>query len=65
MKTPDDVWNDLGELPDDEVMHAVTKLFTIYEDQLKNAPGNKEALNFFRNLDNALTQTSECNLNRR
>jgi len=65
MKSPDDIWGELGELPGEELMHVLTKLFYLYEDSLKKNPENLEALNFFRNLDNALTLTSQCNLNRR
>jgi hypothetical protein len=65
MKSPNDIWADLGELPDEEVIHMMTKLFATYEEKLKNRPEDQESLNFFRNLDNAINQTSQCNLNRR
>ena len=65
MKSPNDIWANLGELPDEEVILIMTKLFTIYEDTLKNQPADKEALNFFKNLENSINQTSQCNLNRR
>ena len=65
MKSPNDIWENLGELPDEEVILIMTKLFTIYEDTLKNQPEDKEALNFFKNLENSINQTSQCNLNRR
>lgn len=65
MKSPNDIWSDLGELPDEEVIHLMTKLFAIYEEKLKNYPEDREALNFFKNLDSSLSQTSQCNLNRR
>ena len=65
MKSPNDIWADLGELPDEEVILIMTKLFTIYEDTLKNQPADQEALNFFKNLENSINQTSPCNLNRR
>jgi hypothetical protein len=65
MKSPNDIWSDLGELPDEEVIHLMTKLFAIYEEKLKKFPEDEEALNFFRNLDNSLSQTIQCNLNRR
>ena len=65
MKSPNDIWADLGELPDEEVIHMMTKLFAIYDEKLKNIPGDLEALNFFRNLDNSIIQTIQCNLNRR
>jgi hypothetical protein len=65
MKSPNDIWANLGELPDEEVILIMTKLFAIYEDTLKNKPEDQEALNFFNNLENSINQTSQCNLNRR
>ena len=65
MKTPNDLWGELGELPEEEMIHVITKLFTVYEEQLNKDPDNTEALHFFRNLHNAIEQTSQCNLNRR
>ena len=65
MKSPHDIWADLGELPDEEIMHVMTKLFAVYEERLKKDPENKDALNFFTNLDNSISLTSQCNLNRR
>jgi hypothetical protein len=59
MKSPNDIWADLGELPDEEVIHMMTKLFAIYEDKLKNKPEDREALNFFKNLENSINQTSQ------
>ena len=65
MKSPNDIWAELGELPDEELIHMMTKLFAVYAEKLKNNSGDQEALNFFRNLDNSISQTSQCNLNRR
>ncbi|MFC1524597.1 hypothetical protein ACFL6N_07395 [Thermodesulfobacteriota bacterium] len=65
MKTLNDLWDELGSLPEDEHMHVITKLFSIYEDLLNQDSGNQEAQSFFHHLDNAITQTSQCNLNRR
>lgn len=65
MKNPNDIWGDLGELPEEEIIHVLTKLFATYEDQFKKDPNNRQAMNFFRNLDNSISQTSQCNLNRR
>jgi hypothetical protein len=59
MKSPNDIWADLGELPDEEVIHMMTKLFAIYEDKLKNKPEDREALKFFKNLENSINQTSQ------
>ena len=65
MKAINDIWEELGELPDEEVMHVLTKLFALYEDRLKKNPADQDALVFFRNLDNVIGLTSGCNLNRR
>ena len=65
MNSPNDIWIDRGELPDEEVIHMMTKLFVIYEEKIKNNPEDLEALNFFKNLDNSISQTNQCNLNRR
>lgn len=65
MKTPNDIWGELGELPEEEVMQVMTKLFALYEDRLNKNPEDQNALNFFINLNNAIEQTSQCNLNRR
>ena len=65
MKTPNDIWGELGELPEEEIMHVMTKLFALYEDRLNKNPDDQAALIFFINLNNAIEQTSQCNLNRR
>nr|MBF0222974.1 hypothetical protein [Desulfobulbaceae bacterium] len=65
MSISDTLWNKLGELPDNEALHVLTNLFATYETLGKNDPDNKEIYNFFRNLDNAIEQTTQCNLNRR
>jgi len=65
METSDEIWEALGELPEEEHLHVITKLFFMYEEELKKNPTNPEALNFFRRLGTALSQTSQCNLNRR
>lgn len=65
MKTADDIWEDIGSLSEDEMFHVMTKLFDIYDSDLKRNPASKEALNFFKNLGNVIVQTSQCNSNRR
>ncbi len=65
MKSPDDLWEEIGSLADDEMLHVLTKLLSVYDQILKNDPQNEEAARFFQHLDNAVTQTSQCNLNRR
>ena len=65
MSLTDGIWDKLGELIEEEPLHVLTKLFTIYESQDVNNPGNGEVSNFFKNLNNAIEQTTQCNLNRR
>ena len=64
MKTSD-LWDTLGSLPEDETAHVITRLFVLYEARLQQNPDDQEALHFFSNLDLAITQTSQCNSNRR
>ena len=65
MKTPNDLWDDIGSLSEDEMFHVVTKLFAIYEAEFTRDPESIECRNFFRNLSNVISQTTECNSNRR
>ncbi|MCK4839512.1 MAG: hypothetical protein KAS94_11980 [Desulfobulbaceae bacterium] len=65
MRSTNDLWGEIGELAENEVLHVITQLFTAYEVELQGDPANEEALKFFRNLDNAITLTCECNSNRR
>ncbi|MBU2537627.1 MAG: hypothetical protein KKH22_04255 [Proteobacteria bacterium] len=60
-----DLWSALGSLPEEEMAHVVTRLFTQYEARLQQNPDDPEALHFFNNLDIAITQTCQCNSNRR
>ena len=65
MRSINDMWGDLGELTEDETLHVVTKLFAVYEAELQNNPDDEGVRKFFRNLDNIISQTRECNSNRR
>lgn len=65
MRSPNDLWEALGAVDEEETGLVLTKLFTIYEQLLEKDPQNSEALSFFKKLDTALSQTEECNLNRR
>jgi len=65
MKSTNDIWEEIGSVPDEELPHVVTKLFIMYEEKLKRNPKDENALLFFRNLENAIKETSICNLNRR
>jgi hypothetical protein len=64
-KSPGDLWEDIGSLDELEVMPVLTRLYSVYESQLENDPGNTQALEFFKHLETALAQAIECNLNRR
>lgn len=65
MVDPNDLWESLGSLSNDETVHVLTRLYSTYEVILKSDPKNKEALQFFQNLANAIDFCVECNLNRR
>lgn len=65
MKPVNDLWEDMGSLESEEISHVMTKLFSIYEEYLRRDPNSKESLQFFKNLDRAIIETSQCNLNRR
>jgi hypothetical protein len=65
MRNQNDLWEALGSVGEEETAHVLTKLFAMYDELIQQDPGNQEALNFFKKLDNALALTAECNLNRR
>ena len=65
MTTANDVWEELGELAEEDAVHVLTRLFTMYEEQQRRSPDDDAAALFFRNLSIAIGQASECNLNRR
>lgn len=65
MRTTNDLWDSLGELPDQEAILVITRIFSHYEEKLRSNPDDPESLKFFRQLDIALSQTEQCNLNRR
>lgn len=65
MNTANDIWGKLGELPEEEHIHVLTKLFAVYEDRLRRNEADESARDFFNNLHNAIELTSGCNLNRR
>jgi hypothetical protein len=65
MSSSNEAWEHLGDLTEEDAVHVLTRLFSMYEEQEKRDPGNKAAALFFRNLITALGQTSACNLNRR
>jgi hypothetical protein len=59
------IWDQLGSLEKEDAISALVKLFLLYEETLRRDPANQEAQQFMGNLNNVLTQVSECNLNRR
>jgi hypothetical protein len=65
MKSTTDLWEDLGSLTEEDVPLVLNKLFLIYETRISHNPDDEEAKTFFKNLDLAIGQTNECNLNRR
>lgn len=65
MSSSNKAWEHLGELAEEDAVHVLTRLFTMYEEQEQRHPNDEATALFFRNLISALGQTSECNLNRR
>ena len=65
MRSPNEIWEALGEIDEEETRHVLTRLFTMYEQILVRDGETKETSRFFQNLDNAIEMTQECNLNRR
>ena len=60
-----DIWEELGDLQENELFHVITKLFAVYEKKLDSNSNDPESLEFFKNLDNVVTETCQCNSNRR
>jgi hypothetical protein len=65
MQSINDLWEAIGAIPEEETPLVLVRLFNQYEEKFKQDPENVEVSLFFRNLGNAITQTVECNLNRR
>ncbi|MEW6426691.1 MAG: hypothetical protein AB1568_01515 [Thermodesulfobacteriota bacterium] len=65
MKTVIDIWDELGQLPPEESIHVLTRLFALYEGRLAKDAEDNCAREFFRHLAAAVDQTAGCNLNRR
>jgi len=65
MINTNDIWESLGDTEEDDVPHVLTKLFTIYEEKLRQKPDDAAVIDFFKHLSQALDQVNECNLNRR
>jgi hypothetical protein len=65
MRTPNDLWDAIGDIDEEETRNVLVKLFVMYEQLLERDAECSEAKSFFQNLDRAISQTDECNLNRR
>lgn len=65
MRSPDDLWVALGALAEGEMAQVLTLLVIMYVDRLEKNPEDPEALLFFRHLDAAINQATQCNLNQR
>ncbi|MFZ5773977.1 MAG: hypothetical protein ACOY3Z_00605 [Thermodesulfobacteriota bacterium] len=65
MRPVGELWGELGGLREDELFHVITKLFAHYEAELSRDTAHAVALDFFNHLDVAITQTVQCNSNRR
>lgn len=65
MRSPNELWEALGEVTEEEAQHVLTKLFAMYEQLLEQQGTTEETERFFRCLDNAIELSQECNLNRR
>ena len=65
MRSPNDLWEALGDVGAEDCPNVLAKLFTLYEELVKRDSESEAARVFFRNLDIALSSTDECNLNRR
>lgn len=60
-----DLWDTVGDLEEEDIPHVLTKLFLLYEERLNRNPDDEAAALFFQHLAQVVSQTSECNLNRR
>jgi len=65
MKSPNEIWEALGDIDDEEAPHVLTKLFAMYEHMVTQNGSTAETDRFFQNLQNAIELSQECNLNRR
>lgn len=60
-----DLWEQMGDVEEDDIPHVLTKLFGFYEERLSHDPQDKSAELFFEYLSRSLKQVDDCNLNRR
>ena len=64
MEIENDPWEAMGTLEEDEAMHVLTKLYSMYEKE-NQQQGDASAALFFQRMHQAIEQSKECNLNRR
>ncbi len=60
-----DLWEKIGSLDEMDLASVLTKIFVTYEEKLLKNPNDRDALQFFRTLQQVVDQVGECNLNRR
>jgi hypothetical protein len=60
-----DLWEKIGALDEMDLTSVIAKIFVIYEEKLLKNPNDRDALQFFRALQQVVDQVGECNLNRR
>ncbi|MBC8207958.1 MAG: hypothetical protein H8E79_02175 [Desulfobulbaceae bacterium] len=65
MKTPTDLWEEIGSLTEEDTLQLVTTLVATYDQRLEREPNDLAARDFFKTLESSLVQTNACNLNRR
>lgn len=65
MAASSDLWEELGNLPPEELFSVLTQLFTRYEQELRQEGTAERAGHFFKLLATTIAQTRNCNLNRR
>lgn len=62
---PNDLWNALGSLEDDQAQQVLSQLFLRYEQRLQHHPGASEAESFMQTLAAIIAQVQSCNVSRR
>lgn len=65
MKSPTELWEEIGSLTEEDTLQLVSILLATYDQRLSTNPADAAAVDFFKTLNNVLKQTNACNLNRR
>ena len=60
-----DLWEKIGALDEMDLANVLAKIFITYEEKLLKNQNDRDALQFFRTLQQVVDQVGECNLNRR